>query len=484
MRSSLRAIHRATQRRCHHGLARRLRHGGFALLLASALSCSPAPQQPNLLLVVIDTLRADHVGAYGYARPTTPGIDRLAAEGTLFEHAFSTSSWTKPAVGSLFTSRLPSEHRAVAFQQHLRLDLPTLAESLGAAGYLTMGVSGNFVHVAKHTGMARGFEVWLRLSKRTDDPSDTLWTQQGRNHREIKLRAPHAPEVNRAVLSLLPEPDGRPLFLYVHYMDPHTSYVPPEHQRARFARDPAAHAAGPPASSDYVTDLARGVVSADAAERRRLVDLYDAEIAAADASLTELVAALGARGYGDPLLVTVVADHGEEFGEHGSWFHGIQLHAESVAVPLVIWDSRGRGVAQRRAEPVDLLDVPTTLLAAAGAPRPDGMVGRDLRASVLEERVLVAEQESDPAMQEQALQREQRVAVTDWPWKLIRTASGGLLWYRLDRDPGERVPLPSGDPVLAEWAERNLAERPMPASDVAPLDPEQSEALRALGYLD
>lgn len=481
MRSSLCAIQRVTARRCRNAVAHAF--AGSALVLVAAVACAPEPQ-PNLLLVVIDTLRADHVGAYGYPRPTTPAIDRLAAEGTLFEHAFSTSSWTKPAVGSLFTSRLPSEHGATSFQQRLRADLPTLAESLAAAGYRTMGVTGNFVHVARHTGMARGFEIWRRISEPTEDPSDTLWTQERRGDREIKLRAPRAPEVNRAVLGLLPAPDDRPLFLYVHYMDPHSSYRPAEPERSRFVRNPAVHAAAPPATSDYLTDLARGVVHASAAERRRLVDLYDAEIATVDAALEELVAALGARGYGDPLLVVVVADHGEEFGEHGSWFHGIQLHAESVAVPLVIWDSRGRPAAARRSDAVDLLDVPTTLLAAAGVPRPDGMVGRDLRAPTLEERLLVAELDPDPALKEQAFEREQRVAVTGWPWKLIRTQSDRLLWYRLDEDPGERSVLSAGAPELVERAERNLAARPAPPGSVAPLDPEQADALRGLGYIE
>jgi arylsulfatase A-like enzyme len=181
--------------------------------------------------------------------------------------------------------------------------------------------------------------------------------------------------------------------------------------------------------------------------------------------------------------VTVVSDHGEEFGEHGAWFHGIQLHAESLAVPLVMWDSRGRAGPARRTEAVDLLDVPTTLLAAGGAPRPAGMRGRDLGRTALGERVLVAELDADPPFEEQVRRREQRVAVTDWPWKLIRSASGARLWYRLDRDPEERTLLDSGDAALLEEAERSLAARREPGADEA-LDPDQIEALRALGYLE
>ena len=128
----------------------------FALAPTPACQRAPADPRPNLLLILIDNLRADHLGVYGYGRDTSPQIDRLGASGVVFENAGATSSWTKPSVASLFTSRDPSEHNAVSFARHLKPELPTLAESLRNAGYRTIGVVANFVHVNERWGFDRG----------------------------------------------------------------------------------------------------------------------------------------------------------------------------------------------------------------------------------------------------------------------------------------------------------------------------------------
>ncbi len=165
-----------------------------------ACETAPAPPPPNLILILIDTLRPDHLGAYGYARPTSPHIDRLAAAGTLFTHAVAPSSWTKPSVASLFTSRSPSEHGAVSFHRHLSADLPTLAEALRDGGYDTIGVSGNFVHVSETTGLSRGFERWLDLSRRAQSKEDSIFNTSDKKGRPVHRRAPNGKEINEEVL--------------------------------------------------------------------------------------------------------------------------------------------------------------------------------------------------------------------------------------------------------------------------------------------
>ncbi|UCE85488.1 MAG: sulfatase, partial [Deltaproteobacteria bacterium] len=195
-----------------------------ACLVLAGTACARRPVCPNLVLIVVDALRADHLGAYGYGRPTSPNIDRLAREGVVFDSAVATSSWTRPSVGSLFTSRLPSEHGADSYTTGLSPDLPTLAESLREAAYHTVGVSGNFIHV-NEGGFERGFERWRPLGKRVDrGGEDVLWSVRRENEKPVELRAPRAQEVNDEVFEALGDSPAQPMFLYVHYMDPHTGY--------------------------------------------------------------------------------------------------------------------------------------------------------------------------------------------------------------------------------------------------------------------
>jgi arylsulfatase A-like enzyme len=454
----------------------------FSLL---ALGCGPPPAVPNLVLIAVDTLRADHMGIYGYARPTSPIMDRLGETGTTFTQAFAPSSWTKPSIGSLFTSRLPSEHGATAFARHLDASLPTLAELLRERGYHTLGVAGNFVHLNEETGMNRGFDEWRTLSRVRENVDGEPWEHP--DGRPIALSAPSAGEVNAEVLAHLPSPaaGAEPLFLYVHYMEPHAEYDPPAGLRERFATDPGAHAERSDAGPDYLVDLARDKRRADARERQRLIDLYDAEISAVDSAIGALLAELRERGLMREAVIVIVSDHGEEFDEHGSWFHGISLQTESVHVPLLLHDTRNPG-GVRRDEPVDLLDVPTTLLAFAGVEPAAGMRGRDLRAEALSEREFVAQLHSDPIF-EARVARQQLFSVTRWPWKAIATRDGARTAFRLDRDPAEREPLEFDSAPLVlhgamdGWAERMAANSD---ADAQPLDAQTREGLRALGYAE
>jgi arylsulfatase A-like enzyme len=467
----------------------------LALGALGAAACAPPARPPHLVLVLVDTLRADHLGAYGYPRPTSPRFDALAAQGILFEKAGSPSSWTRPAVASLFTSRLPSEHGAVATLRRLADDVPTLAEVLRAAGYRSIGVSANFPHVSEATGLARGFEsfVALRSEAAPDDP-DWLWPEPDGAGGVRHLRAASAEEVNAELLRRLPERVEMPLFLYAHYMEPHSGYAPPAALRERFVRDPELDRRSPPASSDHVLDLATGRRTASPEEIGRLVDLYDAEIAAADEALGRLLDALAARGIGADAVVVVVSDHGEEFGEHGGFFHGLALHRESIHVPLVI-RAPGRPGGERRSDAVDLLDVPTTLLALAGATPPTGMRGRNLLGGApLTPRLdLMAELHRDPLVERRAGPRRHLWALQRWPWKIVMPSRGPAEIYHLGRDLAERSPTPASEPgktgrlvarLTREGQELRLAMRRPGAAPEAPLDAETRAALRALGYVE
>ncbi len=461
--------------------------GALATALAAACGGEEAGR-PDLVLVTIDSLRADRLGAYGYARPTSPRIDALAAEGVVFSQAWATSSWTKPSVTSLFTSRLPSEHGAVAFDRHLDAALPTLAELLRDAGYRTAGVSGNFVHVSKRSGLARGFEHWRAVSVPAGRARGDAIFVEGEGERTIRAAAPDGARLNREVRERLSQLGEGPLFLYVHYMEPHPGFRPPARHRRGLVSD-AADGAG--VSSERIVDLAAGRASADAEERRRLGELYDAEIATVDEALGELLDWLAEVRPDRERVVVVVADHGEELGDRGGWFHGLTLHREVLGIPLVIWDSRGRSGPERRQEPVDLLDVTTTLLALAGVPPAPGMRGRDLLASgvPLPERPLVAELHPDPPFESHVGTREQRLAYQAWPWKAIVAAEGDPWVFRVDRDPEERARLATDasdvPPAFLASLERLRGHFLVgaPETPAEALDPQTLEGLRELGYV-
>jgi arylsulfatase A-like enzyme len=455
------------------------------------LSAPAAP--PNIILIVIDNLRADHLGAYGYDRPTSPYIDGLAAAGLLFRNAFAPSSWTKPSIGSLFTSKYPSEHRAISFARHLDDRIPTLAEAMQAAGYVTMGYAGNFVHVRPETGMARGFDHWetVNVELAPDEPGEALWVEPTPDGRQARMRPPRTHEINNPLSRKLQVPVEGPLFLYVHYMEPHASYDPPEAWRKKFVRDPAYVEAEGFGTTEHIVELARGRRRPGPGELERLVDLYDAEVASADSGVGVLLRRLRRSGLLRNSVIAVVSDHGEAFAEHGTWFHGGNLHHEQMAVPFILADMRPdrvvpAGEVDERA--VDLLDVPTTLLALAGIAPPAGMRGRDLLADRAPARDLVAELHPDPDFEDHFEGREHRLVYTRWPHKLVLGRDGSAVQYDLANDPAELRP---GKPVPAVEAGGRAIEaeldRALEAAlqtPAAPLDEQTREGLRALGYIE
>ncbi|MDH3211945.1 MAG: sulfatase [Myxococcales bacterium] len=460
--------------------------------LVALLDCGPEPAPPNLVLIVIDTLRADHLGAYGYPRDTSPTMDGLAAAGSLFLNATAPSSWTKPSIGSLFTSRYPSEHGAVSFEHDLGGELSTLAELLRQRGYHTLAANGNFVHVTEPRGFARGFDVWSADGIEVPPSAEgALLTVEIPEGEPVALRAPTAREINRVVEEKLGTLHGGPLFLYVHYMEPHPGFDPPPRHLERFLRDPDRHAAAPPATAAYISMLARGEIRPDPGEVERLIDLYDAEISAVDEAIGDLRRVLAEAGFASPILM-IVADHGEEFLDHGGWFHGIHLHGEVLRVPMILHDPRRAGAARRVAEPVDLLDVAPTLLALAGAPIGTQMRGRNLLAegAPLAGRDIVAELHPDPVLAGHLRPRSHRFAVTRWPWKLIAHGDGRTEVYRKDRDPAETDPLDArveGMPADLARAGAALWRAPeaIAGGSAAPdLDDEVLHGLRALGYAE
>lgn len=314
----------------------------IALLLGALALAGCRPEPPNILLISIDTLRRDHVSAYGYPKPTTPALDRVAAEGALFENAWSTSSWTLPAHMSAFTGLGPSGHQVEEETDRLPAGVLTLAEHLRDQGYATAGFASH-VFLGREFGFARGFEVYdVDVDQRAD-------------------------AVTRRATDWLARRPSRPFFLFLHYFDPHWNYDPPAELARRFDPGYAGSAFGELefllGFSDPRTPLPQDVAA-------RIHGLYDGEIRYVDDQIGVLLAALRREGLLDRTVVAVVSDHGEELKDHGSFGHGGSLYAEVARVPMILRYPPRVPRGTRVRPPASLADLPATLSSLAGLPVP------------------------------------------------------------------------------------------------------------------
>jgi arylsulfatase A-like enzyme len=446
----------------------------LTLALACA-SCAPdtAPVRgANVVVVLVDALRADHLGCYGYALPTSPFLDELARDGVVFERAVSAASQTVPSVLSLWASVYPSRHgnqyfaRKNAFRvgpnrtrPRVPEQLPLMAEMFQRRGYATGAVIGNAL-LHPDYGFARGFDRYLNLP-----------AQQRLNV------LPRGQDVNRAAFTLLEEWRERPFLLYLHYMDVHSPYQPPEPYRREFVGSLRG-------MYSYVNGLFPILRPEDVAFTRAL---YDAGIRGVDDVVHELVVALRSNGLADSTLLVVTADHGDEFHEHGGMGHGWTLYQEVLHVPLVFVHPRltRAATARRFPGPVSLVDVLPTLLELTGGEVLSGLDGVSLAPLIVGAE---AEGENPP----RALFSElgDMKAIQKGERKLIRSMRQGEHdeAFDLQADPREQQP---GAPAwrqelateLSAFLEHAPPPLPAPAED-APVDPRLEEQLRALGYAE
>jgi arylsulfatase A-like enzyme len=456
----------------------------FVLLAVTCLggACGGSeaePGPPNLLVIVADTLRADRLGSYGGPPGLTPFLDELAARGVVFANTYAPSSWTNPSVASLFTSRNPSQHRVVTYESVLADAEATVAEELARAGFRSLGVAANF-RLKQSFGYAQGFDSWVALM--TDRPEPVPIG-------ELKVRAGRV--VHEALEWLDADASAStraPLFLYLHFLEPHPPYLPPEPFRRRFS---SAEDGALEELNDKVIrhlSLPEGALSEE--EIRELASLYDGEVAALDAALRHLFQALEQRGFLERAIVVVTSDHGEEFGEHDGLLHGFTLYEESIRVPLlfVLPGDPGGRVVQRN---VSLLDVGPTLLELAGLTAPESFEGRSLvpwlHAEVEgrgSEGVLSELIDDSPVN----IRRHESALIRD-AWKVTLDHRGAVEVFDLDRDPGETRSSAGEFPertaqlrATLEEQRAELATRGNRHSLVRRLEPELLEALRALGY--
>lgn len=360
-------------------------NGGRVWAERRALGALPAaaPDAPNVLLIILDTVRGLDLGLYGSDLPTTPEIERHARTGVVFTRAVATASWTNPSHASLFTGRFPHDLTA---DWSLGLDgtYPTLAEVLRDHGYRTAGFVANTRYVSRPGGLARGFiryedhRMTLGAAVSTTSLGDEVfhqrtWVGRALGIRDVLGRVP-APVINGRLLRWLDTPDNRPFFAALNYMDAHAPLRPPEPYASRFGVRPSFTLRQKVAARFRP----RTALAPDVEERARLAQeraAYDASIAYLDREIGSLLDELEWRRLLDNTLVILTSDHGEEFGEHGTAGHGYSLYWPVLHVPLIVW-FRGRVPGGARVEaPVSLRDIAATVLDLAripGAPRLPG----------------------------------------------------------------------------------------------------------------
>jgi arylsulfatase A-like enzyme len=470
-------------------------------------------EQPNVVVILIDTLRRDHLSGEGYPRQTSPYLDRLADRGARFTGCLSQSSYTKPSVASLLTSTYLSGHGAgnpnsVLSGQHL-----TVVEAFHQAGYRTAMVVANPT-ISEDLGFAQGAELFhtlesLLLPRTRLGYGLSKLSERGRSFplartlrsilfaleqrlfraRGAEVLALTAPEVADAFVDWqLTIADG-PYFAYLHLMEPHAPYAPPLQMAGRFSSpDEPFVATHPPLTGVFLPFNPSTPLATTA--RNGLIRAYDAEIAYTDQVLERLISQIQNRSGPAGTLIAVTSDHGEEMFEHQAWGHGHSLHRELLEVPLLLI---GPGLPQGLTveQTVELIDLTPTLLELTGVPVPQEMAGRSLVPLLRAEAAATGPEEAFSELfyaktyWARALQHDRR--------KLIVSRLGErrhVALFDLDSDPLEHNNIAEQAPEVVQSMLLRIdelvaaAEAARPAAEARELDATTRERLRALGYIE
>jgi arylsulfatase A-like enzyme len=426
--------------------------------------------RPPIILVVADALRADALNP-----ELTPNLQAFMRDSVVFSETWSTATWTRPAVASILTGRYPSQHRAVHKTDRLPEEVPTLAGLLSPGGYRTLASVTN-------VNLAPVFEAYCYHAPRpflgAPVAASRLFLVEIYRllrlrflpgHREVFRYYAEGEQVLKQGRSLMDPYTGKPqpFFAYLHFMEPHDPYFAHPYDGRGVARVENPH---PPVD-----------------KAGEYLDLYRQEVKHFDKIFGELVAYLKETNVYHRSLIVFTADHGEEFADHGGFWHGTTLYRELVHVPLIIHFPGGAGAGTVQNEPVSLLDLMPTALSAAGVQTPKNLAGRILSPEPQpDRRVLFAEEDHQGCV---------LGAVRAGPWKLVSANPGNprdlpeVQLFDLSTDPAEKNDLSSSEPDLHDELLRVLeagpAATPVPAGkEKVELDSATEEQLRSLGYTE
>jgi choline-sulfatase len=455
----------------------------FTTRPARGLATAPAgippglEDAPNIILIGVDTLRADRLSCYGYADSETPHMDALAVDGVRYAEMTAQASWTKPSFATIFTSLYPSSHTATGKPHRLPQAVATLAEVLAAGGYHTGGFADN-PSISAAFGFDQGFTDYVYLEPSyfflgAEAASQTalyqvlrrVWAMLSGQSIYVQNFYQEAAVVNRHALDWLETNKGTRFLLFLHYMDPHDPYFEHPYNGVGYAR--ASNQQPDPALAPTFSQL------------------YDGEVRYLDEHLGQVFDWLKAEGLYDDALIVLTADHGEEFQEHGGWWHGQTLYQEQIAVPLIVKYPDGARAGTVVTALARSLDIAPTVLAVAGVPIPEAMMGRSLLSQTEPPSYTFAEEDFEGNVLH---------ALRTPNHKLILTNAGNPrdlpveALFNLVADPGEQQNLFAADPGRAQSLrellrqEMILALERAVAGETDTLDAAVQEKLRDLGY--
>ena len=471
------------------------RHVQFAMARQRAEAKSAAKGSPNVLLIVLDTVRAKSLGLYGYARDTTPRLARLATTGVRFADARSAAPWTLPSHATMFTGRWPSELFEHP-EQKLDSSVPTLAEYLGRNGYATGGFVANTFYCNAGFGLGRGFDHYEDFYDVFDSSPGEILRHSVLGERLVELVVDEvamrpdgrkdADRINADFLSWHSKRLGRPFFAFLNYFDAHAPYIAPAAADRHFGPWPRT-----PADQEILASWQKlKATPSDPRELELARDAYDECIAYIDGALGRLLDELEKRGELQDTLVIITSDHGEQIGEHELVGHGRSLYREELHVPLLVVKPGRVPSGKVVAEPVSLRDLPSTVVDLLGLSDQAPFPGRSLASLWVDPTGTRSrgpgEVRSEVALREKVSTNKDRppalrgpmVSIVSEGMTYIRNADGSEELYRLADDPGEARNLATTEaarPVLERL--RALADPtdPAPSTDPANSDSQGRE---------
>jgi arylsulfatase A-like enzyme len=437
---------------------------------STQLACAKrAPR--NLVLITLDTLRSDRLGSYGYPKATSPTLDALARRGALFRDAIAQATTTPPSHASILTGQNPPTHGLrKLYGQQLPDANTTLAEILAAAGYTTAAFV-SAVPLRGDTGLSQGFTVY-----------DDSWEIESEDDRHER----NAAETNERVIEWLDTTPDTPLFLWVHYFDPHFPYFPPEDYQRRFGVDKAVREFLPAPRDMSLRKQQNRQKPIDPAVVEKMSALYDAEIAYLDAAIGSLLEQLEHRGLLQDTAIAIVADHGEMLGEYGYFFGHWGITDETSRVPMLLVHPDGRFAGAQVSHAVGTIDLVPTLLSWLDIDANLHFDGRDLtpmlEGEAPEPRALYTEQfEYFPV---RAVRNEEWILEQRAP-RNTRIATGPRVLYRRRANGFPRHPAPSDPELIEELGAQLDAVLHPPVkhpTEKLTVPDDVREQLRALGY--
>ncbi len=401
----------------------------------------------NIILISIDTLRADHLGVYGYKKSTSPNLDRKATEAIVFDRAFSAAPWTLPSHAAMLTSKYPHKLGVQSISDKLPQSAYTIQEHLKTSGYKTAAFSGG-PFVAKKFGFDQGFDFFTSNEAKLQD----------------------APFVFSEAENFLEENKNKKFFLFLHTFEVHDPYSPPENISKQL--DPYYKGSIDSISIDYIASLAQGKISPSTSELQRMVSLYDAEIRHLDIYLGRLFNKIDELRLKNRTVIVITSDHGEEFGERGLWgVHAYSLYNELIRAPLIIFSPNIK--AGRNKTLTSSIDIAPSILDLAGISIPEEFEGESFLTKENNSPILSATQTNknlllenlgrsyatyenlSPVEGKNTNLAKTAVAVLKWPFKLIKHANQEEELFNLEEDPKEK---------------NNLVERGIPSDLISDLE--------------